>query len=473
MNRGLMNRRLVNRGLVNRGLVKRDRMFRLTRWRLASLYTGVMGLILSLCSVPAYQMMVDDHWQTIDQKIESLAATLHDGLEPSLNRPGQLEPIVGQFLPGLCLVTTSPAATDCAHPPNPHHILGINHQEDYYIRFLDPAGHLLATVGKPPQNPPHHEDLKIQPGWQTFQTSDGDRYRQISVLLAHQSNAPWGYVQIGRSLQQLDSHLVRVRLTLLIGLPMALLLVGIAGWWLAGLAMQPIYQSYQQIQQFTADAAHELRTPLSAIQATVESSLQEEDLTLQESRSTLQTVERQSTRLARLVQDLLLLARMEEQPLKLQSFCLNDLITDLLEGFSALAIAADLSLVADIQTRHPLYVLGDEEQLYRLAANLVMNALQHTPAGGKVTLSLLQQDSFALVRVADTGVGIADSHQRHIFDRFYRVSFDRSRQTGGSGLGLAIAWAIAQAHHGTLQVQSQLAQGSLFTLQLPLMTRPS
>jgi len=466
MNRGLMNRSLMNRSLMNR-----DRMFRLTRWRLASLYTGVMGLILSLCSIPAYQMMVEDHWQTIDQKLESLAAILHDGLEPALQRPGHLEPIVGQFLPGLCL-----ANTDCTDQPTQRHILGIERQDDYYIRFLDPAGHLLARVGTPPKNLPTDPSQSppgelIQPGWQTFQTSKGDRYRQISVILAYRTDPPWGYIQIGRSLQQLDNHLVRVRLTLLIGLPIALLLVSIAGWWLAGLAMHPIYQSYQQIQQFTADAAHELRTPLAAIQATVESSLQEEGLTLLESQSTLQAVERQSSRLAKLVQDLLLLSRMEEQPLKLQPCCLNDLIADLLEGFSALAIAADLSLGVDIQTRHPLYVLGDEEQLYRLTANLVMNAIQQTLAGGKVMLCLSQQDPFALVRVVDTGIGIADDHQQRIFDRFYRVSFDRSRQTGGSGLGLAIAQAIAQAHHGTLQVESKPSQGSIFTLQLPLMPR--
>ena len=153
-------------------------------------------------------------------------------------------------------------------------------------------------------------------------------------------------------------------------------------------------------------------------------------------------------------------------PLIQQSCCLNDLIEDLLEGFSALAIAADLVLISEIQAPLPLIVSGDEEQLYRLVANLVMNAIQYTPAGGKVILRLLQEESAAVIQVQDTGIGIRFEHQQHLFDRFYRISSDRSRNTGGSGLGLTIALAIAKAHQGNLQVQSQPGQGSLFTLRL-------
>jgi signal transduction histidine kinase len=102
--------------------------------------------------------------------------------------------------------------------------------------------------------------------------------------------------------------------------------------------------------------------------------------------------------------------------------------------------------IAEIQAPHPLTILGDEEQLYRLIANLVMNAIQHTPADGKVILRLLQEESTAVVQVQDTGIGIHLEHQRYLFDRFYRISSDRSRHTGGSGLGLTIASAIAKAH---------------------------
>ncbi len=438
--------------------MNRHQVFRVTRWRLAVLYAGVMGVILAVYSFAAYRMMVEDHWQTIDQKLESLVGTLHDGLEPFFQTPGQIEPIAKQLLPGLCL-----AKTVCP-PVEQRHIAGIVQQKGYYVRFLDRSGQMLASVGELPAGFPF-----VHEGWQTFQATDGNRYRQISMLLKTADRAPWGYVQMGRSLQELDAHLVSVRLLLLVGLPAVMLVVCAASWWLAGLAMQPIYQSYRQIQQFTADAAHELRTPLSAIQATVESSLQEE-LTPSEAHSTLQVLERQSHRLAKLVQDLLLLSRMDLKglPLNQQPCCLNDLIEDLLEGFSALAIAADLVLIYEIQAPHPLMVLGDEEQLYRLVANLVMNAIQYTPAGGKVILQLLQEESAAVVQVQDTGIGIRLEHQQYLFDRFYRVSSDRSQRTGGSGLGLTIASAIAKAHRGSLQVQSKPGQGSLFSLRLSL-----
>jgi signal transduction histidine kinase len=116
----------------------------------------------------------------------------------------------------------------------------------------------------------------------------------------------------------------------------------------------------------------------------------------------------------------------------------------------------------------PLLVIGDEDQLYRLVSNLIINAIQYTPKGGLVRVVLNHSDHQALITIQDTGIGIAAEEQTLIFDRFYRVNSDRSRNTGGSGLGLAIAQAIVQAHHGSLQVQSELGKGSIFTIKLPL-----
>ena len=156
---------------------------------------------------------------------------------------------------------------------------------------------------------------------------------------------------------------------------------------------------------------------------------------------------------------------------KQQLCCLNDLISDVIEELEALAIAADLQLIADIRIKRPIFVAGDEEQLYRLVVNLVTNAIQYTPAGGKVTLLLDYDDRYAQIQVRDTGIGIAPEDQSRIFDRFYRVSSDRSRETGGSGLGLAIARSIAKAHSGSITVKSELEKGSVFIIQLPLETK--
>jgi signal transduction histidine kinase len=143
-------------------------------------------------------------------------------------------------------------------------------------------------------------------------------------------------------------------------------------------------------------------------------------------------------------------------------------VNDLVEEFSALALASNISLTADSQINTPITVLGSEEQLYRLVANLITNAIQYTSSGGKVIVHLKRDDHHALIQVEDTGIGIPPKEQVRIFDRFYRVNSDRSRHTGGAGLGLAIAQAIAQAHQGNIQVKSELGKGSIFTVQLPL-----
>lgn len=306
--------------------------------------------------------------------------------------------------------------------------------------------------------------------WQTLQDKSGKRYHQISLLLKTENQVPWGYLQVGRSLTEFDRHLATTRLVFLLGLPITMLLVSVASWGLAGLAMRPVYRSYQQVQQFTADAAHELRTPLAATRATVESILEMDNLTVSEAQNTLKTIERQNNRLAQLVGDLLLLSRMDLQvlPVKQQPCCLNVLLIDVLDEFSAMATAANVLLTIDIQVQQSVHVLGNEEQLFQLVANLVTNAIQYTPPGGQVTASLNDDSTQAMIQVRDTGIGIAPEEQSRIFDRFYRVSSDRSRQTGGAGLGLAIAQAIIKAHHGKIQVQSQLGEGSLFAVRLPL-----
>ena len=114
-----------------------------------------------------------------------------------------------------------------------------------------------------------------------------------------------------------------------------------------------------------------------------------------------------------------------------------------------------------------MYVLGNEEQLYRLVINIVSNALQHTPEDGTVTMELKHHEKTALITVQDTGIGIAERDLPRIFDRFYRADKDRSRQHGGSGLGLSIAMAIAHAHHGDITVDSKVGIGSTFTIILP------
>lgn len=448
-------------------------LFKQTRLQLAGWYAVVMGLTLSLGALMLYQIIIRAYSDAIDQELESVAETLHNGIEWNLRQPGQIEPIIQKLVPDVCLIGAScpsqPIYTHSHLPKTGDRLFEAAHKTDYYIQFLDPSNKLIATAGL-------RSKASLTKGtevWATIVDADGNRFHQISYPLHTLDNQLWGYLQVGRSLEDLDSRLASLKLAFLIGLPIITAIVAVSSWVLAGIAMRPIYQSYQQMQRFTTDAAHELRTPLAAILATVESVSRLPNLSESEARDTLKTVERQVSRFFELVKDLFLLARLEQHTLPVQraSVCLNDLINDLVEEFSALADANGLTLTAEIQISKNLHVLVDEDQVYRLISNLVVNSIHYTPAGGLVTLLLKQDENYVVIQVHDTGMGIPLEEQTHIFDRFYRVNRDRSRQTGGSGLGLAIAKAIVEAHNGSLHVQSEVGQGSTFTVRLPLKSR--
>ena len=447
--------------------MNQNKLFRVTRIRLALYYAIVMGLILSISAFGFYRAVFHAHVVALDSEIESVAGTLHDSIELKLQSPGHLEPLAHQLFPniGNCGIQ----ATNCIQqqPHSRRHLLGIVTKTSYYIRFFDISGKLIANAGYYPKGIP---DVFHQKTWQFLKDSKGKDYHQITIVLHTQNYQHWGYMQVGRSLEEFNHYLDSVKLILALGLPIAMGMVAGASWWLSGLAMQPIYQSYRQIQQFTADAAHELRTPLAATGATVESALLMSQIDSEDTRDILQTIQRQNQRLTALVVDLSMLARIDRQAQKLQHeiCCLTDIVSDLIEEFEAMATGAGVKLTSLIQLNQPLNIIGNADQLYRLVSNLIVNAIQYTPRGGEITVLLDRNDYHAVIKVQDTGIGIPKHELTRIFDRFYRVSSDRSRHTGGSGLGLAIVQAIVLAHQGNLNVQSELGKGSTFTLQLPL-----
>jgi len=447
-------------------------LFRRSRTRLAFWYAVVMGGILSLSGFGVYRSIVQSNWTALEREIESIAGTLHDSLEPMLPASGDPAIVLQRIFPDLCLVGQS-----CTISPTliQRHTTGISDRSTYYIRLFDHQGKLIAFS----QNQPSHLPNTLNPAtWQTINAPDGGRYRQFTTILhsanshaIQQNHASWGYLQIGRTLVSFDAEARRIQWILAIGFPVALGLVAASSWWLSGLAMQPIYQSYQQQQQFTANAAHELRSPLASLLATVEALLRIPKPESHQMQMMLPTIERQGRRLSHLIQDLLLLTSLEQDssPIPFQPCCLNDLVNDLTEEFLELATASDVHLTGHVPQTE-IYVLGNESQLYRLVSNLIANAIQYTLAGGEVVISLNAHDRMAVIAVKDTGIGIPPDQISHIFDRFYRVNVDRSRKTGGTGLGLAIAQAIAQKHQAHLTVESQMGQGSIFTLEMLIST---
>jgi two-component Ni(II)/redox sensor kinase NrsS len=456
-------------------------LFRRSRLRLALWYAGVMGVILSVSGFGMYRAMVQSSWAAMKREIESIAGTLHNSVEPLLSASEEPTAVLQQMFPDLCL-----SGQPCNATPTliQQHTIGISDRTTYYIRLFNHQGKLLAFS---PNQPSSLTKTLNRTQWQTFRTANGIRYHQFTTILhsahthhlANEANADssWGYFQIGRTLEPFDAEISRIQWIMAIGLPIALSLVATSSWWLSGLAMQPIYQSYQQQQQFTANAAHELRSPLASLLATVEAILRIPQSNQQDIQMMLHTVERQGRRLSHLIADLLLLTSLEQNSLEqnlgakpFQPCCLNDLVSDLTEEFLEFATAADINLTCQIPTCE-VYALGNESQLYRLVSNLIANAIQYTSKGGYVTVSLVTYDHSAVIAVKDTGIGIGLAEQNRIFERFYRFDeSDRSRQTGGTGLGLAIAQAIAQKHQANLKVESQVGKGSIFTLEVKILS---
>jgi signal transduction histidine kinase len=458
--------------------VHQNRLFNRTRVQLTVTYAIVIGIITLMSGFAIHLVLIRAFERTVNRELDTLSGTVHDTLEAVLEQPGTVNPIAIDLLPGLCVT-----GKICAPIKANAKIAELTQKQGYCLRLLDLTGREIATLGTKPHpfalqtgSPPTHSHPKTH--WQTITDPRGERYHIHTLPLKTIDNRDWGYLQVAQSFQQLDEYMSSLHLILMFGVPLAMLLIGGASWWLSGLAIQPIYQSYQQMQQFTTDAAHELRTPLAVTQIAVESALAAK-IVEPESRNNLEIAQRQIRHLTCLAEDLLWLSRLETKQLsmKLQPCCLNDLVSDLEEELAPLAIAASIDLRLEILTHQQLYTIGDSDRLYRSIANLIHNAIKYTPAGGIVTIRLGLADRDATISIEDNGIGIAAADLPHIFDRFYRVQSDRARNTGGTGLGLAIARAIIRSHQGTIQVQSQVQsssiarQGTIFTIRLPAKTK--
>jgi heavy metal sensor kinase len=222
-------------------------------------------------------------------------------------------------------------------------------------------------------------------------------------------------------------------------------------------------------EQFVADAAHELRTPLTALRAEIEVALRRHR-SGGEYQQTLELNRLELERLSTLVENLLALTRLDTSgsPLDRSPANLAAICREVTEQLAPLARAQSVSLNLDVPDE--LVVNGDALGLERAVRNLVENAIRHTPAGEEIVIRAGAENSEARIAVIDHGVGIASEHLPRLFDRFYRVDTARNRALGGAGLGLSIVKAIAVAHGGSAEVQSELGKGSTFTIRLP---RPS
>ena len=317
-----------------------------------------------------------------------------------------------------------------------------------------------------------------------------------------------GVLEIGRSMKEADLALKLLFYALLGGGAVVLLAAARGGAWLTRAAFRPIDEVTRTAQsivraedlsrrvpvptaqdelqrltitvndllgrledlfsaqrRFVADVSHELRTPLAAMQGNLEvldrGAARDPEL-LAES---LADMRREVARLIRMANDLLLLAQSEAGiQLRHEPVELDTLLLEIHRELRPLANGVQLRIGEEDQ----IVVCGDRDRIKQALLNLGVNALQHTPPGGSVTLGLERDNDWVSVSVRDTGVGIPAEDVPHVFERFYRVDKARSREKGGTGLGLSIAQWIAQAHGGRLEVASEVGVGTVLTLTLPV-----
>jgi heavy metal sensor kinase len=294
--------------------------------------------------------------------------------------------------------------------------------------------------------------------------------------------------------------------------PIVLLCSAALGWWLAGTSLQPLLritdeleaisdgrslhrrlavplsgdeisrlvvtlngmlarleQSFSGLRRFTADASHELKTPLMVLRAGVERGLTHPKTPREVLQALDETLD-QINQMTEMVDNLLTLARADEgrAPLAVEEADLRELVADVSETAGMLGEDAEVRVATDIPAG-PVRLAVDRHRIRELLLNLVTNAIKYTPAGGTVGLGLAETPDAVTLTVSDTGVGIAPGDLPHIFDRFWRADPARSRtgERAGTGLGLSITKWIAEAHGGSITVQSRPGRGTLFTVRLP------
>lgn len=468
-----------------------QRLLHSVRLRLTLWYAAVLAVVLVVFSLSIYLFVV---------------RTLQTNVDDALRSYGQqMNGTVVQHVKGNGLVLRKPTSTELSQ-----------REPIAALVVMDVHGNTTALVrkGQPAQ---HFGELRlaIESGHSSCGTftetgtglrSQPQRLRFCTRLIYH-NGRPIGGIEVVESLAGVDKTLARLRLALLLGIPFALVLAGSGGWLLAGRALEPVdrvtqmarsitatdlsrrinlkrsdelgrlagtfdemiarlEQAFQEQKQLTADVSHELRSPLTVLEAQTTLALRR-SRTPEEYRHVLASVQEEVERMSSMVNDLLMLARAEagEEPVHLEPASLTSVLEPAVEAMRPMVEEKGVSLQF---TGDPaIQIWADRGRLRQLVFNLLENALNHTSSGGRIGVTVSQEPDAAVVRVWDTGGGIAKQDLPHIFSRFYRGDPARERGSGSSGLGLAIASWIVAAHGGTIEAHSETGTGATFTITFP------
>lgn len=259
-------------------------------------------------------------------------------------------------------------------------------------------------------------------------------------------------------------HIHKLLATIVIGILMTV----IGSFIISKIAITPIKQAWQKQLNFTADASHELRTPIAVIQTNIELVMDNPEETVESQMKWLKNIEAENKRMTKLVEDLLTLSRADtnEQSLEMTEFMLDKTIVMALNPLQAVAKQKNITLEININNKIAFH--GDQKRIMQLMVILVDNGLYYTNEPGKIIITLSRNEKGAIIKVSDTGCGIEEEHLDKIFNRFYRVDDARKYNPDGSGLGLSIVKWIVKEHKGKVKVNSEIKKGTTFTIQLPV-----
>ena len=385
------------------------------------------------------------------------------------------------------------------------------------LAIYDWDGQLLAESGRDDDVQivlPAVDDVPLdEPSLSTIaeEKDADDRHRLALLRVAFDSHDARYVVVAGSTLEPTDEELEALRDTLAYVVPIALVLAGLGGWFLAQRSLAPVVAMAErarrlggedlsgrlpvanprdelgrlaatfnellarleaamvQQRRFMADASHELRTPITTTRTAANVALQQHHRDEADYRHTLTIIEQQAARLSRIVEDLFTLARADagNYPVRMQPLYFDELIHEVVAA--ARILAATRQITIDVTDVPPVSITGDEELLRRLVVNLLDNAIRHSPDGGRVHIELHATDVRCQLTVSDSGPGIPEENQPHIFERFYRVDAARARggADGGAGLGLALVRWVATVHGGEVELSRSSPHGSSFTVVLP------
>jgi heavy metal sensor kinase len=387
-------------------------------------------------------------------------------------------------------------------------------QDEDFVRLFDASGNLPrfdnseALEQVPVDAEVVANTLQGEPIARSIKIGESDDLMRVITLPIIRDEEIVGVLEVGQSEEDVSDTLTSLLYVMMLAYPLALLAASFDGVFLAGQALSPIDNitrtarqisaddlhqrlnlslpddevgrlawtfdemiarldaAFQRQRQFTADASHELRTPLTIIKGQIEVALQR-DREPEAYRQVLQGINVEVDRLIRLTSSLLTLTRADTGQilLRFEEVDVAEVVTGAFEQIRP--TASEKGLECQLDPGPLVMIRGDQDLLLQLMLNLSDNAIRYTPSGGQVALGWRVNKDQVQLWVQDTGIGISQEHLPHLFDRFYRVDKARSRAEGGVGLGLAISHWIAEAHQGSIHVESAPGKGSTFTVLLP------